>query len=202
MRATSRSRTTEPLAGSARTTMSPNCCGSLSRPSALTCISKGVPGGRRRLADLAGGDLDVLLGDGVLHVDRGDAEIGELVGIEPDAHRIAPLAEDLDVADAGQPLQRIDDLQIGVVADSATGSTDPSGEVRLTIRTKFGFCFLIVTPPWLTIAGQRGRRLRDAVLHVDGGDVERIADIEGDGDRRGAVVGARRRHVGHALRRR
>ena len=26
-------------------------------------------------------------------------------------------------------------------------------EVRLTMRTKFGFCFLIVTPPWLTIAG-------------------------------------------------
>ena len=79
---------------------------------------------RRRLADLAGGDLDILLGDGVLHVDRGDAEIGELVGIEPDAHRIAPLAEDADVADAWQALQRIDDLQIGVIADSATGSTE------------------------------------------------------------------------------
>ena len=33
------------------------------------------------------------------------------------------------------------------------GSTEPSGEVSSTIRTKFGFCFLIVTPDWLTIAG-------------------------------------------------
>ena len=140
MRATSRSRTTDPAAGFARTTMSPNWAGSLSRPSALTCISKGVPGGRRRLADLAGGDLDVLLGDRVLHVDRGDAEIGELVGIEPDAHRIAPLAEDLHVADAGQALQRIDDLQIGVVAERdridravRRGQIDDQDEIRVLL---------------------------------------------------------------------
>ncbi len=46
---------------------------------------------------------------------------------------------------------------------------------------------------------QRRGGLRDAVLHVDRGDVERIADLEGDGDGRGAVVGARRGHVAHAL---
>jgi hypothetical protein len=67
------------------------------------------------LADLAGRDLNVLLGDGVLNVDRGDAEIGELVRIEPHTHGITPLAEDLHVADAGQALQLIHDLQIGVV---------------------------------------------------------------------------------------
>ena len=73
-----------------------------------------------------------------------------------------------------------------------------SGESRLTIRTKFGFCFLIVTPAWLTIAGSDEAACDDAVLHVDGGDAQRIADIEGDGDGRRAVVGARRGHVGHA----
>ncbi len=146
MRATSRNRTTEPAAGSARTTMSPNCCGIAQPADGVDLHLEGGAVGRRRLADLARRDLDVLLGDGVLHVDGGDAEIGELVGIEPDAHRIAPLAEDLHVADA----------RAGASADrppadrrscsSATGSTEPSGEVRLTIRTKFGFCFLIVTP--------------------------------------------------------
>ncbi len=45
MRAASRNRTAEPVAGLARTMMSPNCAGSLSRPTAFTCISKGVPGG-------------------------------------------------------------------------------------------------------------------------------------------------------------
>ncbi len=117
MRATSRSRTTEPVAGSARTTMSPNCGGIAQPADGVDLHLEGGAVGRRRLADLAGRDLDVLLGDRVLHVDRGDAEIGELVGIEPDAHRIAPLAEDLHVADAGQALERIEHLQIGVVAE-------------------------------------------------------------------------------------
>ena len=94
----------------------------------------------RGLADLAGSDLDVLLRDRVLDVDRGDAEIGQLVGIEPDAHRIAPLAEDLHVANAGQPLQRIDDLQIGVVAERdgidravGRGEVDDEDEVRILL---------------------------------------------------------------------
>ncbi len=60
--------------------------------------------GRRGLPDLAGGDLDILLSDGLLYVDGGDAEFGKLVRIQPDPHRIAPLAEDLNVADAGDAL--------------------------------------------------------------------------------------------------
>ncbi len=101
---------------------------------------------RRRLADLAGRDLHVLLRDGVAHVKRRDVEIGELVRIEPDAHRIAPLAENLHVADARQALERIDDLEVGVVAERDRIPPTYSGEVRFTISTKFGFCFLMVTP--------------------------------------------------------
>ena len=52
-----------------------------------------------------------------LNVCCGDAEGGELVRIEPHAHRVAPLTEDAHVADARQPLQRVDELQIGVVAE-------------------------------------------------------------------------------------
>ena len=156
------------------------------------------PGRGRRLADLAGGDLNVLLGDGVLDVDRGHAEIGELVRVEPDAHRIAALAEDLDVADARQPLQLIDDLQIGVVGQRhridrtvRRGQIDDENEVRVLLLDRHAAL--------IDDRRQRRRRLRHAVLHVDRGDVERIADLEGDGDRRGAVVRARRGHVGHAL---
>ena len=111
MRATSRRRTTVPAAGSARSTISPNCSGIAEAPERVDLHFESRAGRRRRLADLAGRDLHVLFGQRVLHVDGGDAEIGEPVGIEPDAHRIAPLAEDLDVAHAGQALQRIDDLQ-------------------------------------------------------------------------------------------
>ena len=74
-------------------------------------------GRRRGAADLPRSHLDVLLGDRVLHVDGGDAELRELVRIEPDPHRVAPLAEDLHIADAGNALQRIDQLEIGVIAE-------------------------------------------------------------------------------------
>jgi len=39
----------------------------------------------------------------------------------------------------------------------------------------------------------------DAVLDVDGGDVEVVAGLEGHSDRGGAVVGAGRGHVAHAF---
>jgi hypothetical protein len=156
------------------------------------------PGRRRRRADLAGGDLDVLLGDGVLNVERGHAEVGELVGVEPDAHRIAPFAEDLDVADAGQSLQLIDDLQIGVIRQRdlidrtiGRGQIDDENEVRVLLLDRHAAL--------IDDRRQRRSRLRNAVLDVDGGDIERVADVERDGDRRRAVVRARRRHVRHAL---
>jgi len=44
-----------------------------------------VPGGAGDWPILARRDLNVLFGNGVLYVDGGDAEFGELVGIEPDA---------------------------------------------------------------------------------------------------------------------
>jgi hypothetical protein len=153
---------------------------------------------RRRLADLARRDLDVLLRNRVLDVDRRDAEIGEFVGIEPDAHRIAPLAEDLDVADAGKPLQGIDDLQIGVVAERdrvdgpvRRGQIDDEDEVRILLLDR--------DAGLIDDGRQRGSSLRHAVLNVDRGNAERIADIEGDRDVGRAVVRARRRHVCHAL---
>ena len=69
-----------------------------------------------------------------------DSEIGELVRIEPDAHGVAAFAEDLHVADAGQALQRVDDLQIGVVAERhrvdrlvRRGQVDDEDEVRVLL---------------------------------------------------------------------
>ena len=47
--------------------------------------------------------------------------------------------------------------------------------------------------------GQAALNGGDAVLHVNGGDVEVVAGLEGDGDGRGAVVRAGGAHVAHAL---
>ncbi len=150
------------------------------------------------MSDLARGDLNVLLGDGVLNVDGSDAEIRQFVGVEPDAHRIAPLAEQLNVDDAGKAFQLIDDLQVGVVRqrhriDRPIGrrQIDDEHEVRVLLFDRHAAL--------IDDRRQRRRRLRDAVLHVDRGDVEGIADVERDRDRRGAVVRTRRRHVGHAF---
>ncbi len=59
-------------------------------------------GRRGRLPDLAAGDLNVLFLDDVLYIDSGDAEARHLVRIKPDAHRVTPLAKEVDVADARQ----------------------------------------------------------------------------------------------------
>ena len=45
----------------------------------------------------------------------GEAAAGDLLGIEPDSHRVAAGAEDLHVADAVQPRQLVLDPQLGVV---------------------------------------------------------------------------------------
>ena len=144
---------------------------------------EGRAGRRRLLADLAGRDLDILLGDGILHIDGGDAELGHLVGVEPDAHRIAPLAEDHDIADAGKALQRIGDLQIGVIAQSH-GIDRIVRREEIDDQDEVGILLGDGDAALIDDARQGGRGLGDAVLHIDRGDVQRIADIEGDGDRR------------------
>ena len=154
-------------------------------------------GRRRGLADLPRRYLDVLLGNRVLHVDGSDAELGELVRIEPHPHRVAPLAEDLHIADAGDALQRIDQLEIGVIAegdevDRAVGRVEIDGQCQVRVLLLYRDAALIDN------RRQLGRRRRDPVLNIDGSDVVGIADIEADGNVRAAVIGTRRRHVDHS----
>ena len=73
--------------------------------------------GNRRARDLAARDLQVLGADRCKHVARSQAEIGDLVGIEPQPHRVVARAEDLDVADAVKPQKLIADLQQRIVGD-------------------------------------------------------------------------------------
>ena len=149
------------------------------------------------LSQSASGHLDILLCDRILDVHRRDAEGGELVRIEPHAHRVAPLAEDAHVADTRKPLQRVDELQIGVVAEGdeidrsvRRSEVDPQQDIGVLLGND--------DAGLVDNRRQLRRRLGDAVLHIDRSNVDRIADIESDGDVRAAVIGADRRHVGHA----
>ena len=63
-----------------------------------------LPRRRRRLAEAAGGDLDVLLAQRLDDVVGGQAARRQAIGVEPQAHRVLALAEDDDVADARHAL--------------------------------------------------------------------------------------------------
>ena len=114
MRATSPRRTTSASAP-VLMTMSRNCSSFSRRPLAFSASWNSAPVGGRR-ADLAGRDLHVLLADRRDHVAGGEAARGELLRIEPHAHRVVARAEHAHVAHAGQARERVAHVQHGVVA--------------------------------------------------------------------------------------
>ena len=159
---------------------------------------KGLSRARRLLSDGTRRHLDVLLAQRLHDFAGRDVAAGEAIGIEPQAHGVAADAEDDHVADAGHALELVDDEAIDVVADEERIVLAVLGicsggehEVRRHLRDRDADLLdLVRQPPF---------GLRDAVLDVDGGDVEISRDLERDGDRARAVVAARRGHVLHAL---
>src|SRR5262249_30003872 len=79
-------------------------------------VLKILPARHGRLADLAGGDLHVLLAQNADDVGGGQVARGELVGVEPDAHAVVAAAEDEDIADAVEAGEAVEELDGGVVA--------------------------------------------------------------------------------------
>ena len=71
--------------------------------------------GARLLPDLAGAEQGVLAGDCVLDVGRRDPEGGHPVRVHPDAHRLVRHAENLRLAGAVDPLDRIQHVDVGIV---------------------------------------------------------------------------------------
>ena len=154
--------------------------------------------GHRLLADLAGGDLDVLLGDGREHVDGAQSERGHLVRVEPGAEAVVALAEIGDVGHAGQPPQFVADVDRRVVAQEEA--------VVLVVRRDQvhdhqGVRRDLLDRDALVLNQRRNdrQRQRDAVLHEHLGHVGVHAQLEGDRKAIGAVVGRLRRHVHHAF---
>ena len=128
------------------------------------------------LAELTGGDLDVLLGESVGDVERGEAAGGEAVGVEPDAHGVLALAEDDDIADAGDALQSVLDVDVEIVGDERlrerlVGREEAGGEDEVGVRLGDGDAGVVDG------CGQTALSGGDAVLHVDGGDVEVVAGV-------------------------
>ena len=119
-------------------------------------------------------------------------------GIEPEAHGVLALAEDDDIADAGDALEGVGDIDVEVVGDEGlrervVGRDEAGGEDEVGVGLGDGDAGVVDDGGETALGGG------DAVLHVDGGDVEVVAGVEGDGDGGGAVVGAGGGHVAHAF---
>lgn len=105
----------------------------------------------RRLADLARNGLHVLLCDRVHHIASGDTECGHLQRIEPDAHSVAQLTQDLRVSDAGPA-----SVSCGCVysqLEMNSWSYAPVGENRFTANTKLRDALRTVRPWRVTSCG-------------------------------------------------
>ncbi len=152
----------------------------------------------RRHADHAGGDLLALLLDRADHVGRHQPIGLQLVRVQPDPHGIGAGAVDGDVADAGQPGQLL--LQ----ADDAVIRQEQP--VIAVVRRRQGDelqdrgrLLLHVDALHLHRLRQGRQGDRHPVLHQHLGEIGVRADVEGDGEVVGAVAGAGRLHVQHAL---
>ncbi len=151
-----------------------------------------------RGTDCAGGDFYVLLLECVDDVGRGELASGELGGIKPQTHGVLADAEDLHVAYAGDALERIFDVEVDVVGDevlrvAVVVREEAGGEDEVRVRLGDGDAGVLNRLRKHTLGAG------DAVLNVDGSDVEVVAGLEGDGDGTDAAVGAGRGDVTHAL---
>ena len=93
MRATSRSRTTEP-SGFERTTMSPNSSSVCSRPCDADRVGHFLPGGAGLAPTWPDGIDGALLLDCAAQVRDRQPELREQVRLHPDPHRVVAGAED------------------------------------------------------------------------------------------------------------
>ncbi len=157
-----------------------------------------LPARHRRLAELAGGDLRVLLLDGAGHVGRGQAAGLHLHRIEPDAHAVVALAEIGDVADARKAREFVLQLNRGVVAQVKIVASEV-GRKQVDDHQHAGRFLFHRHAAALDEVGQDRLGQRDAVLHQHLRHIEVDAVLKRHGQGVGAVVGALRGHVEHAL---
>ena len=122
----------------------------------------------------------------------------QLLGIQPQPHRIVAGAEDRQVADARQPGQLVLDLQRDVVAQieriaALVGRINRDAQRDVRRR--------LLHHDALALHVQRQQRLRDRhpVLHLHLSDIQIRAELERHGQHHGAVVRALARHVDHAF---
>ena len=79
-------------------------------------VGKLLPLRRRLPTNLARRVHCVLLLDGILQVSHRQAELGDLIGLDPDPHRVVGRAPGLHVPDARNPLEGVVNIDRRVIA--------------------------------------------------------------------------------------
>ncbi len=152
----------------------------------------------RRLVEHTSRDLDVLRPQGRQHLAGIEAVRRHLVGIQPDPHRIVARPEQLHVAHARQPRQRILHMQGRVVGEVQVVAR-PVRRIKVhgeqDVRRRLAH--LHAQP--LHVLRQPRQRVLHPVLRQHLRDVEVRADRERNGDGDLAVPGGLAAHVDHVL---
>ena len=156
-----------------------------------------LAGHRRAAAKLAGGHLGVLRGERRADVGDGDAVVGHLIGVEPEAHRILA-AEDDRLADARNPADRLLEIRVDEVQNVVARQGLRFGIERINDQ-EVADRFLHLHAQTLHLRRQQRDRELELVLHLDLGDVRIGSRAERDCDGDVAVGIARGLHVEHVV---
>ena len=155
-------------------------------------------GRRGRHADLSGGDLLALPLQRLDDVGGVETARLQFFRVEPNSRRILAGAEQLDLADAGQPRQLVDQIDRCVVGEIeiveafvGRRQRDEQQDRRRALLHRDALN--------LHRLGQRRQSARHAVLHQDLRGIEIGADRKGYGEAVAAVARIRRLHVDHIL---
>ena len=153
---------------------------------------------RGRLPHFAGGELRVLLVDGARDVARGELELRQPIGPQPDAHGPVLGTEDLHIGRAGHALQAVEHVQRDVVADRQVVAAAIGREEGLHLQ-KRRRALLHRHALAAHFLRQLGLGLLDAVVDGLRGRVDIGADVEGHLNRYHAVGRGGGAHVEHVL---
>ncbi len=154
--------------------------------------------GRGRHPDLAGGDVGVLLLNRVDHILRGERALVQLLGIEPDAHRVFANAEDDHVADAGQAREFVAQFERPEIAQEERVVTVVLGGERDDLERRG---FLLLGHDALLLDGHRQlrHRRRNPVLDEHLRKIQIRPDLKRHRERVASIRRAVGLHVEHLL---
>ena len=151
-----------------------------------------------RLADLSGSHLHVLFLERGQNVGGRQSPAGHAHGVEPEAHGIFAFAEDDDVSHSGDAFQGVTDVHVHVIANEEAGIFAVAG-VDARPQYKSGGRFGDGDAGGFYFIGKAAESGIDAILDIDGSEIDIASNVEGDGNIAGTVVAAGGGHVFHAF---